>query len=393
MPVPTRCPNPDCTAHAAPQPGWRRPFGFYETVAHGTIRRFRCRHCGTTCSTQSESMHFAAKRHLPLRMISTSLLEGASQRDIARRCGVTPMTIHNAIIRLGRQAIAAQAVLLATTTPRPRLVFDGLRTFVTSQDYPCDLTTLVDAEGETILAISHGVFRRGGRMTRLQRRRVDAKNAHWRIPAGTMRRAISRVCREIWEYLDPSDDQTPAMIDTDCHRAYRHILLRDPEYRRLRGENRVEHRTTPGTAARTMDNPLFPVNYVDRLIRHRVREHTRETIAFGRHAAMQLYRMWVFAWDMNTRRAWRVKRPEAGRHAERGTFTEEGLRAMRRINRTFYRRRVDIRGCRVPASLREAWIADVVTPPIRWKDGQSGTSVRLPAYARRDLERGLPAVA
>ena len=30
------------------------------------------------------------------------------------------------------------------------------------------------------------------------------------------------------------------------------------------------------------DNPLFAVNYLERLLRHRLKEHTRETIAFGR---------------------------------------------------------------------------------------------------------------
>ncbi|MFO8041684.1 MAG: helix-turn-helix domain-containing protein, partial [Alkalispirochaeta sp.] len=106
MPIPTHCPNPNCRSHTDPHPGWFRPFGSYPTQAHGQVPRFRCRTCGTTCSTQTESMHYAAKRHLPLKAIVDSLLEGASQREISRRYGVSPMTIHNAIIRLGRQAIA-----------------------------------------------------------------------------------------------------------------------------------------------------------------------------------------------------------------------------------------------------------------------------------------------
>jgi hypothetical protein len=387
MPTPTHCPNPACAAHTAPPTRWLRPYGFYTTKAHGTVRRYRCRYCGTTCSTQTESMHYAANRHLPLRAIADSVLEGASQREISRRYHVSPMTIHNAIIRIGRQAIAAQAVLLSHLNRRPRLVFDGLRSFVTSQDYPCDLTTLVDAEGETILAITHGVFRRGGRMTRLQRRRVEAKREHWQIPHGTMSRSISTIWNELWNYLDADLSPGPAIIDTDRHRGYRRIGERSETYQLLRKEHKVEHRTTSSTAARTVHNPLFPVNYVDRLIRHRLREHTRETIAFGRHSAMQLYRMWLFAWDLNTRREWRVKLPEKGCHAEQGSLTEEGRRTVNRINREFFRRRVDLHGCTVAESLREAWTAEVVTPPIRWKVGQEGTTVRVPEYTLRDLAR------
>jgi hypothetical protein len=331
-------------------------------------------------------MHYAAKRHLPLRAIVDSLIEGASQREIARRYHTSPMAIHNAIIRLGRQAIAAQTVLLAHLSPRTRVVFDGLRSFVTSQDYPCDLTTLVDAEGETILAITHGVFRRGGRMTRLQRKRVMAKQERWQIPHGTMTRSISTIWNELWSYLDQSLTG-PAIIDTDRHRGYRRIVERSPVYGHLRMTNRAEHRMTSSRAPRTAQNPLFPVNYVDRMIRHRLREHTRETIAFGRHSAMQLYRMWIFAWDMNARREWRVKHPEDGRHAEQGSLDEAGIAAINGISRQFFTRRIDVHGCVVQQSLEDAWRAVVVTPPIRWIIGQRGTTVRVPRYTERDLAR------
>lgn len=378
MPVPTRCPNPSCPAHHDPPGHWNHVHGSYTTRAHGQVTRFRCRFCGTTCSTQTESMHFAARHRLPLQAIVSCLLEGASQREIARRYRVSPMTIHGAIIRLGRQAIAAQAVMLSHLTPRRRLVFDGLRSFVASQDYPCDLTTLIDAQGETILAVTHGIFRRGGRMTRSQRRRVMARQAHWQIPRGTMRRAISSVWNELWHYLDTPLD-SPSIVDTDCHRGYRRIGQRMTVFRYLRRNNLMDHRQTPGTAARTWQNPLFPANYVDRLIRHRLREHTRETIAFGRHAGMQMYRFWLYAWDHNSRREWRVKQPQEGVHAGRGTLTEVGVRVMRRVNREFFQRRIDVTGCVVPPSLRAAWCASIVTPPLRWIQGQKGTTVRMPA--------------
>ncbi|HKK47883.1 MAG TPA: hypothetical protein VJ932_02225, partial [Alkalispirochaeta sp.] len=190
-----------------------------------------------------------------------------------------------------------------------------------------------------------------------------------------------------WPYLNLTDPETPAIVDTDQHRGYRRIAQRSPIYRHLRRANCADHRTTSSLAARNTQNPLFPANYVDRLIRHRLREHTRETIAFGRHSAMQLYRMWIFAWDHNARREWRVKQPKDGRHAEQGTLTVQGIAKMARINREFFSRRVDVRGAVLPGSLEAAWRAEVVTPPIRWKTGQTSTTVRVPDYAIRDLER------
>ena len=53
MPLPSRCPNPTCTNHLNPDPHWYRPYGWYQTAAHGPVRRFRCR--GGTFARQARS--------------------------------------------------------------------------------------------------------------------------------------------------------------------------------------------------------------------------------------------------------------------------------------------------------------------------------------------------
>jgi transposase-like protein len=387
MPMPTHCTNPNCPNYIDPPPHWLHHFGSYSTIAHGEVPRFRCTSCGRTLSTQTESIHYYAKRRLPLPQIQASLIAGASQRDIARRYRCSPMAIQNAVLRLGRQSMGYQAILGCHLNPRSRIVFDGLRSFVTSQDYPCDLTTTVDAEGETILTITHAVFRRGGKMTPFQERRMGRKNSRWRPPSGEVKSAILLTCRELWDYLRPGPVQK-AVIDTDENPLYRSVMARDEPMRHFRSWGLVRHRRTPGSAPRTMDNPLFPVNYVDRLLRHRMKEHTRETIAFGRHATMQMSRAWIFAWDHNSRREYRVKRPAAGVHLDQGSVTHEGCEKISRINRSFFSRRVDLVQATVPESLRRVWLNQLTTPPVRWKIGQKGTSVRVPGYARRDLARG-----
>jgi transposase-like protein len=386
MPIPTHCTNPDCPNAIDPPPHWLQRFGSYSTVAHGDVPRFRCTGCGRTLSTQTESIHYYAKRRLPLQHIQASLIAGASQRDIARRYHCSPMSVQNAVLRLGRQSMGCQALVSGYLNPRNHLVFDGLRSFVTSQDYPCDLTTTIDAQGETILAITHAVFRRGGRMTPSQRQRMERKDARWRPPPGEVKRAILLTCRELWDFLRPEFAKS-AHIDTDENPLYRSVLAKDAAMRHFGWGKLVQHRRTPGSAPRTIDNPLFPANYVDRLLRHRMKEHTRETIAFGRHAAMQMNRAWVFAWDHNSRREYRVKRPTEGVHMDQGSVNKSGRKEITRINRSFFSRRIDLMGVMVPESIRRVWLNEMTTPPVRWRRGQKGTSVRVPAYARRDLAR------
>ena len=381
MPIPHFCPNPQCPNHDYPRGHWRVRFGSYPTIAHGTVRRYRCRRCGKTMGDQTESVHYFAKRRLPLRAVVDSLMGGSCQRVIARRYGFSTMAVHNAILRLGRQAMAAQVILLDHLPPRSVVVFDGLRSCVTSQDYPCDITTVVEPVGEMILSMTHAVMHRGGRMTKLQRTRMTEKRRTWAPRNGCVSRSISLIGREIGDYLRPPIPK-PARINTDKNPLYHQIISTSPLFCHYRKAKLLQHRRISSEAPRTMANPLFPVNYVDRLIRHRVKEHTRESIAIGRHSVMQMHRAWIFAWDHNARREHRVKAPFAGVHAD---FTGVALQTIGEATRSFFTRRLRPRGCLIPESIRQVWLGLLDTPPVRWKKGQSGTTVRIPRFARRDL--------
>jgi hypothetical protein len=277
--------------------------------------------------------------------------------------------------------MAGQIHLLHHLNPRRELVFDGIRSFVTSTDFPCDLTTVIDRAGEVILTITHAIFRRGGTMTPKQKERIELKYAAWQPESGSFTHAISLLIREIWDYLRP-EVASHARIDTDQQPLYAAVMQKDATTAFYRAANLFTHHQTPSTAPRNHDNPLFPANYVDRLIRHRVREHTRETIAFGRNAVAQMHRIWIFAFDHNCRRKWRVKRPAEGVHAAQGTVEPKLIPAL---TREFYTRRIRITRQEVPESIHDVWTGAIPTPPHRWGKGQVGTDVRIPAFAVRDL--------
>ena len=381
MPVPLSCPRSECRNHSHPGQGWLVRYGFYHSRAHGEVQRYRCRGCRHTLSDQSESLHYYAKRRVCLQAVWLSLVGGSSLREIARRYHTSPQVVQNALLRLGRQAMAAQLRLLQALKAPSRVVYDGLRSCVSSQDYPCDLTALVEPEGETILTITHAVCRRSGRATEGQRRRMRRKNRVWRPPHQAMGSAIAMLHRELWAYLRPTP-QRPAVIHTDENPLYRALLRADAVAGHYRRAGMLEHRRPPAKAPRSCANELFALNYVDRLLRHRLKEHTRESFAIARQATLQMHRAWIFAVDHNARRPYRVKHPEWGLHAEQAAVEPRVLKA---VNRQFFSRR--LRGCttEIPESIRQVWTAGVPTPPLRWRVGQKGSSVRVPAYALRDL--------
>ena len=381
MPVPRFCPQPNCPNHHHPSGSWRVRFGCYSTLAHGSVQRYRCRGCGHTLSDQTQSLHYYAKRCLPLSAIWDSLLGGSCLREIGRRYRISGPAVQNALLRLGRQAMAAQIQLLERLPAQPVAVFDGLRSFLCSQDYPCELVTSVSASGQLILQICHFISRRGGKVTEEQKQRMKLRYQSWRPPKGALSSAISLLLGHLWDHLSLAIGE-PSLLHSDEHPFYHRFLQRDRVGSHLLSSRLLSHQRTPSTAARTLANPLFPVNYVDRLLRHRLKEHTRETIAFGRNATLQLHRAWIFAHDHNVRRPHRTRHPEEGSHAAVAGVPKKLLSALAA---GFFSRRIRLCGVEVPRPMEEAWLAKVATPPVRWLVGQKGTSVRVPAYAQRDL--------
>jgi hypothetical protein len=292
--------------------------------------------------------------------------------------------VHNAVIRLGRQAIAAQALLLQQMNAVQAVVIDGLRSFVSSQDYPCDLTMSIESAGETILAIEHAIMHRGGRMREYQRRRMQRKMKRWQPQRGHYRQTIALLVHELWDYLRAADALRPAVLYTDLLGVYASRVANDPACRHFASLQLFEHRRISSRAPRTRENPLFPANYVDLLLRHRMKEHTRQTIAFARNAVSQMHRAWIFAWDHNVMKPHRVRRPDGGPHAAQAVTTQKGATS---IGRQTFTHRIDLAGVPVAESLRRVWMQRTQTPPHRWRAGETGTNVHLPAFAIRDLMR------
>jgi len=323
-------------------------------------------------------MHYYSKRTLDLDDILSRIRGGESMRDIGREIGCSRTAVANAIVRLGRQAMSCHCALLQGLSFSGAFVFDGLISAVTSRDYPSQITTLVEPTTEMILAMTHCVTERGGRRTASQRRRIARKRLVWRPRLHALRDAIVLLVRELPRFAAFHRIE----LDIDMNPIYMLAIARDVAMQWFARHQLLEIRRTPGSAPRTVANRLFAVNYVDRMIRHRVKEHTRESIALGRNSTMQMYRMWIFAWDHNVRQPHRVADADQRCRAVKAGADE---RLVARLSRHFYTRRLSVRDVVVPESMRQVWLAQLATPPVRWKTGQRGTGVIIPKYAMLDL--------
>jgi len=295
--TPPHCPNPKCECHC-PTSGWKfRRFGSF-TRKHclpAQVTRYRCLHCRRTFSTQTfQTNYWLHKPHL--QPIIFRRIQGCSGlRQIALDHEVSPSTIQLHLSRLGRHGMLFQH----GNRPEIRepLVLDGLETFEYSQYFPFHFNVLVGKHSHFFHQFTDSPMRRKGSM------RADQKRQRTKLEETLGRpdpKAIEKGVAEVLRMALP--EGASLTLHSDEHPAYPRAFKRLPELK-------IEHVMTPSKEARRPQNPLFPVNLLDLLVRHNGSNHKRETIAFSKRrqgaierlAAMQVWRNFMRPFSVRKR--------------------------------------------------------------------------------------------
>ena len=282
--LPPHCTNPNCNYHKPQHQPWPVVrFGFFRRRhAPYVIQRYRCQACGRTFSDQSFRASYWLKRPNLLVQVQKHAVSGAANRQIARILDAAPSTIDNHLARLGRHCLLFHRHLLAQVSPARDIAMDGLVTFENSQYLPYEIVAAVDRPSSFILHFAEAERRRSGTMTGHQKiRRVQLERDHGRPDAKSLQRAAVEVLTESLRGADR------AKLWSDKHRTYPVAV------KKILG-CQIEHEQIDSRRPRTAKNPLFEVNVLDMLLRHCLKDHTRETIAFGKRRQHSVYRMAIF---------------------------------------------------------------------------------------------------
>src|SRR5512132_874779 len=267
--VPPFCPRTDCRFHRS-SVGWSWiRYGHYtRQCAPRRIPRFRCVHCRATFSSQTFSTTYFLKRPELLPRFFHRLLACSGYRQIAREARCNPTTVMGQAARLGRHALLYLAQHRPQGLVAEPLVIDGFESFAHSHFQPLHLNTVVGADSHFVYGFTQVTLRRKGRMTDKQKRlRKELEERCGRPDPKGIEREMATALR----IAVPEPQELE--IRSDEHPAY-------PRSFRLLKGYAIEHRQTPSVQARTPQNPLFPVNLLDLLLRHNSANHKRETIAF-----------------------------------------------------------------------------------------------------------------
>jgi hypothetical protein len=140
-------------------------------------------------------------------------------------------------------------------------------------------------------------------------------------------------------------------LHTDRHKAYPRAL------RRLR-HLEIRHATVSSRAARTAQNPLFPINLLDLLIRHGSANHKRETIAYSKRRACAAERLAIFLVWRNWMRPYSIRK-RGKTPAMRLGLTDHRVRAEELLDRRYFPSRIEL-----PLRWQEYYAKSVVTRAI-----------------------------
>ena len=322
--VPPHCPNPDCRHHADPE-GWRYgPFGWFERKAKPRrIRRFRCRTCRRTFSTQTFDPTYYLKRPELQAPLFEGLVACSGFRQLGRSLKASGVTMQRQSERLGRHSL----LYLQSRGPRAPvtepLVVDGLHSFEYSQYWPFELNVAVGGESGYTYAFTESELRRSGSMRPDQKRRRDELEArHGRPDPGATRKAIVALMK-----LACPKAQDLRVL-TDEHQDY------PPAFREL--PHRIDHERYSSRRSRTFGNPLQAVDHLDRMFRHSGANHKRETIAFSKRRQNAMERAAVTITWMNFVKRRQEKDLDSPTPAQELGLTDHALGVAEILNRRLF---------------------------------------------------------
>ena len=285
--APPFCPNPACRYHRGPTTSWQwvRDGYFARQREPFRVQRFRCCHCRRHFSEQTFRTTYWLRRPDLLLPTFHRLVGCAAYRQVAREFDCSPQTIATHAARLARHCLLFHERLRPRGALAEPAALDTFVSFEYSQYHPTGFHLLAGQRSHYCHGFTDSELRRSGSMTRRQqRRRARLEALHGRPDP----RSTETEVAELLAIATRGSKQL--VLHSDEHQDYPRALRRLPHVA-------IEHHTISSRAARTPQNPLFPINLLDLLIRHSGANHKRETIAFSKRRQGAAERLWVMlAW-------------------------------------------------------------------------------------------------
>jgi hypothetical protein len=361
---PPFCPYMACANHAhPPQSTWWRRVGFHHTICFGPVPRFQCRSCRRTFSSQTFSLDFYAKRRIEYRRLELLNASSVGIRALGRYLDCSCGSILNRLDRLARQALACHSQLRPRARRYEDVSIDGFVSFDRSQYFPNNITISIASSSRYALAFTHATQRRSGTMREEQKRRRDQVYRGVAFEPHAIERSFTELLDEL-ERDRPPRRHKPLVVITDEKLDYGRAFFAHRLSLNQDGDHRVVHQKVSSRLPRTVNNPLFPSNYLDREIRKDQAAHHRETTCFTRNAANGMSRMACYLVWHNYEKRFRVK-AKVGERSTHGEMAGISRREQAIERARMFHERAFLSRSRLDALERKLWMKAIPTPGLK----------------------------
>jgi hypothetical protein len=271
------------------------------------VRRFFCKRCRRFFSSSCFSGDYWKRVTGVDEAIYLGLANGQALRQIARSQHLSLGLVRRRERWLARQCMLWHELLLKDLAGKlvEPVVLDGFRTFAMSQYEPLDLNTPVTAESGFLLDLRAAPSRRSGRMTERQKEIRDERDRLLGKPKGGIRVDVTGQSLKLIDRLA----RPGAVIElrTDDEPDYRRAL----ERQKL-GE-RFEQVIVSSRERRDTRNPLWRVNLLHAVMRHSLKSHARETLAYHKRLRGLMDRAAIARLWLNLTKGVSERRPSLSR--------------------------------------------------------------------------------
>lgn len=369
------CPNKQCSLHqqAPADDSWFTPKGSYHTKAFGVVHRFQCKVCRTTFSTQTFSQDYYLKKLVPPLDLVNRHTSGESLRAMSRNLALSPKTVQNRLERLSRQALAFHAAALPHLQNHDAVCIDGLVSFDISQYFPSEIPIAITANSQFIIDFSHATRKRSGTMTKAQKAKAAVLYQQVSLERGAISRSFKDTLLSALKYQPPCRFR-PFILITDEKPEYQRVVFNLEAFRFQSENSWIIHQRIWSKLPRTIYNPLFSSNYIEREVRKDMAHHHRETECFNRNVSNGMLRLGLYCMWHNYAKPFRIRARKGmhpATHAEAAgvpiSIIKQFLKFLAEGTRAFLSR------ITLTQAMKRTWVKGWMTPGKRTKD-------TVPAY-------------
>jgi len=290
--VPPCCPFSECPSRSAsPLPFlWQRKGHFIRLCDRRRVQRFRCLTCKASFSVQTFRFDYGLRKSSLTAPIFDSFVSKTTQRQAARNLECTRKTVCRRLLKLASHSYEFHTAVLDRVRARGGMTghfqLDELETYEHSRRLkPVTMSVLIEQKSRFVVHAQSATLPARPKLRARERARKAALEAVEGKRVSGSRAAVRSTFIALARIVSPD---RLVVISTDQKSSYSTVI------REVFHSHALSHSRYPGSAERSVENPLWPINHTLMMLRDGLSRLVRRTWAGSKKRAWLDRHAWIW---------------------------------------------------------------------------------------------------